>query len=145
MPKAPQIATLDQFKDRYDQGLPVKLPGCGLVIRMRGIGFDHMIRVGKLPDPLMPFVAKQMSVLLDPAVPEKPKPLNEQLLAYVDFIDAMIEESVIEPKGLKADYLQPVDQQMILSGLYSPIEQISVSSFRNDTESMESVYADPEV
>lgn len=140
------IASLNDFKTRFTDGKPVKLPASKLVVKLRGVGFEYMVKQGKLPDPLLPLVTKQLSALLDPSGPKKPTPgLREQVTQYVTFLQDLIDSAVVEPKGLKIEWLERADIQTIVGVLYRPLDELSESSFRDDPQFVESAYDEPAI
>jgi hypothetical protein len=79
---------------KESEGVLYQLPS-GRVARLRGVGFDLLVMVGRIPDTLTAMVADLMEGKENTAV--TPKTLNE-LRQNVDFLNAIAQCAMVEPR-----------------------------------------------
>lgn len=140
------ISKASEFKARFEKGVEVILPASGLTVRLRGIGFDYLIKHGKVPDTLTEVVAGQLSALLtSPDVPAQETTLESKVLSYVEFINSVAMEAIVEPPGLDPDWLEFDDKQFIIKVLHMPVQELANNSFRLHSERMESLRDEPAI
>ncbi len=140
------MAKASQFKARFEKGVEVILPASGLMVRLRGIGFDYLIKHGKVPDTLTEVVAGQLSALLtSPDIPAQETTLQSKVLSYVEFINSVAMEAIVEPQGLDPDWLEFDDKQFIIKVLHMPVQELADNSFRLHSERLESLRDEPAV
>lgn len=124
--------------NRVREGVVLRLPS-GRVARLRAISFELMVRLGRIPDGMVPIVADILTGQRD----DLPQANTlEALKDRIAFLDAMTMTAFVEPRvvdsdpvpdgAVHIDAIEQADKEVVFALLNAPLRELE--RFRDEQE-----------
>jgi hypothetical protein len=145
------VSTVEDFRRRYEEGVEVLMPS-GMVVKMRSIGLDTLLRNKKIPDSLMGVVLEALDVFSrEEAREEAALDLEQRAMDFATLINDVVAECWITPPvatgkkdaGVQLEWIELRDKFFTLKMFNMPLVELSRLSFRLHAEFLEPVHAEP--
>ena len=126
-----------EWRKLREEGVPVRLPVSGRVVRLRTVRPDQLLRRGKIPDVLTSLVVKMIygkSTDADFAAFVEPREAAEEALEMMESLRVVCEAGLLEPRmvhdpqaddEISIDDLEYPDRTYIFRLVFAPVEALA--------------------